>query len=227
METLQVALAERPTPFFSLGESWRAHYQVGMGCVHKLLGQERTFLPLQDITPDILLQNLNELATGRYRPAKSCADEFDCLPARSTVPPEVDPDRNYQLIGLNALTKRGRFVSVPAGGVVFEDPLWALLAAHALGCAHLQVAIPKANDNEDLWRKTDALVEAIATDNYQASAFFAAILGYLHPSNAPRFELLTIRGNNLIALRTRGSQSFTVNKGLRFTELFASSPSFG
>jgi uncharacterized protein (TIGR02996 family) len=207
--------------YLPLGGRWRDHFLAGMRCVHRLLYQKGATAPRGEVTLDLLLHILNDLAAGVYQSANYFTAEPGSEYSRITSPPKLDADREYFLIGVNANTSRGRARSIPRGGVAFEDPFWALLAAHAIGYANPPAALPQATDHEDLWRKAEILVEAVDQDHYQASAFFEAIFGFIPPATSPRFELLTIHADTLVRLRTRSCKTFDVNRAARFYELFA------
>ena len=137
------------------------------------------------------------------------------------VPPPLLPEADYLLIGLNAETARSRFASSTTGGVVFEDPLWALLAAHAVSLKiQPQGAVPRARDANDLWKRVLQVAAAIEQGRYKPEDFFAPIEGWISPSQTPKFELLTVSTEQITALRARGVQSLKISRPPKFFELY-------
>ena len=168
-----------------------------------------------------MVRNLQAIASGCFR----ISDDFHVgqPPKRVLVskPPPLLPETSYLMIGLNAETQRSRFTSSPIGGVVFEDPIWALLAAHAVSRKDQPcVAIPTARDATDLWNRVLAVADAFEERCYQPEDFFGPIEGWIPPSTTPRFELLTVHSEQIVALRTRGIQALTISRPPKVFELY-------
>ena len=150
----------------TLGDQWRNQYLVGMTLVHILMHHDIRLVPKEEPTLTGLINILKDIVGGNYIPAKYFKSGISLPPPYIDQPPSLDPKAEYTLISLNALTARGQFVSIKTGGVVFEDPIWALLSAYELrSTRHPKIAIPKANDNQDLWHRVRLVAEAIRQNN--------------------------------------------------------------
>jgi hypothetical protein len=210
------------TPVMTLGERWLDHYLAGITWIQSLMGRaEARTEPRSDPTPVGLVRVLQALAGGRLR----TTDEFplgkSSQPTLVSTPPPLLPEADYLLIGLNAQTARSRFASLSTGGVVFEDPLWALLVAHAISRHDRSpVAVPKARSSEDLWERVFLVARAIEECRYQPEDFFGPIEGWLPPSNMPKFELLTVGSDQIAALRARGIQALKISRPPKLFELY-------
>lgn len=202
----------------TLGPRWADHYLSGTMLLHVLLGYSPAITPKVPPTPETLCQVLQDVAAGVYVPDKYFKPGPATWPPFASAPPLLMPGRSFVLVGLNASTSRGQFVSVPAGGVAFEDPLWAILAAHAAS-KKFRVGLPLARDNEDLWRRTVVVAEAVRHGNYKPNDFLAVTEGYIAPEDAPKFTLLLVETVQIEALRARGLQSLKVPTP-KFYELF-------
>lgn len=212
-----------PASMLTLGERWRDYYVAGMTLLHILLSHDVAVAPKGEPTPDTLLQVLRDVAGGRYQPDNYVsvnpggAPRFALLPQ----PPALVPGTEYLLIGLNALTARGQFVSVRTGGIVFEEPIWAMLAAHAVSTtSNPRLALPKAKDHEQLWKNLALVVNAVRQGTYRPQDFFAPVVGFVPPAVAPEFTLLSVAADQLLSLRIRGAQALKVTTPPRFFELF-------
>jgi hypothetical protein len=210
------------TPDLTLGERWRDHYVTGITWIQSLLGCADVWVaPKSEPTPETLIRVLQALASGCFR----ISDDFQVgqppKPVLVSVPPLLLPGTDYLLIGLNAETPRSRFTSSPIGGVVFEDPIWALLAAYAVSRKDQpRVAIPRARDATDLWNRVLAVADAIEKRRYQPEDFFGPIEGWIPPSKMPKFELLSVRSEQIAALRTRGIQALWISRPPKVFELY-------
>lgn len=210
-----------PMPVLTLGELWRDHYIVGITLLHMLLGYDTSVSPKGDPTPETLLRLLRDVAMGSYQPAKYVNPGGTPRFPLVLLPPSITPDAEYLLISLNALTTRGRFVSARTGGIVFEDPVWAILAAHAVSnTSNPRLALPKAKDNEELWKNISLAVNAVRQGTYRPQDFFGPIEGVVPPATAPEFALLTVAADQLMRLRARGAQALKVTVPPTFFELF-------
>lgn len=204
----------------TLGERWQDHYLIAITMVHLLRHHDVAVVPKEQPTLEQLTTILRDIATNRYQPSVYFKPGPKPQLSLISKAPELSSGKNYTLIGLNALTARGEFVSVANGGVVFEDPFWAILGAHAVGSSTSPtVGIPRAKDNNDLWRRT-LVVKEVQPSSYQPQSFFGPIKGLIPPATSPNFELLSVDYDQIAALRSRGMQSLRVSDSLRFFELF-------
>jgi hypothetical protein len=210
------------TPVMTLGKRWVDHFLTGVMWIQSLSAREDDWAgPKSDPTPETLVRVLQALGTGTFQ----ASDYFRAgNPPKATLvsaPPPLLPETDYLLIGLNAQTTRSRFVSVSTGGVIFEDPLWALLVAHAVSQKDRPpVAVPEAIDSVDLWRRVLLVADAIEEHCYQPENFLGPIEGWVPPATMPKFELLTVSSEQIAPLRARGIQALRVSRPPKFFELY-------
>lgn len=202
------------TPTFTLGPSWVDQYVSSIVLLNALLGHPATAPASRPGTPESIIKTLQEIAHGRYKPEQGSqggAREF------ILEPPALTPSQHYMVIVLNASTATSDFVSVETGGIVFEDPAWAVLAAQGMAQVP-RCGVPLASDNTELWRRLGSVQAAILSSKYSPRDFFGAVSGVVPPASQPEFRLMQVTSEQMSALRTRGLQSF--GKPLRFYELF-------
>ncbi len=208
------------TPSFTLGPAWVEQYLSSLLLLNTLLGHPATTPGSPQVTPESIIDRLNEIARGKYKPGQASQS----VPgARELIlqPPPLLPDQMYFLIVLNASTETSDFASVDSGGIVFEDPAWAVLAAHAIAQSP-PLAVPIASDDAGLWHRLGSVQRAIRSGAYSPRDFLGAISGFVAPSSQPEFRLLQVTSQQLTALRARGLQSF--GSPLRLYELFHRPP---
>jgi hypothetical protein len=209
-------------PVMTLGERWRDHYLTGIAWIQSLSGCVDVWAaPKSDPTPEDLIQVLPALASGCLRISDDFLAGQPPNLALVSVPPRLSPEADYLLIGLNAETPRSRFTSALIGGVAFEDPIWALLAAHAVSRKDQPpVAVPSAQDATDLWNRVCLVASAIEEHHYRPEDFFGPVEGWIPPSTIPRFELLIVGGEQVAALRSRGRQALRISRPPKVFELY-------
>jgi hypothetical protein len=171
-----------------------------------------------EVTPQQIVEIIQEVAHGTYVPEKY----FRIGPAPQPIllhhPPPLHDGVEYTLLTLNAVTPVHKFVSVQAGGVAYEDPFWAILAAHAIA-QHTRVALPLAEDNDELWKNVEITGSAILHGNYDPYRFFGAIEDF---SSEPQFGLISVSTQLLRALRKSGMQALPIASLPLFFQLFES-----
>lgn len=146
--------------------------------------------------------------------------------------PPIDPAAHYDLLALNAMTEVGMTVSLQVGGIAYEDPVWALIVAASIGRGTPSV-VPRAPDAAALWPlAAETLVglaqtgEVAATTLAPAIDFLAAALPRdpdIAPISGPRFYVIQVQGEHLLALRDAGMQALPVTRPPRFFQLFQKS----
>lgn len=194
-------------PTFSLGFAWVEQYVSGMVLLNILLGQANAVAPVQVPGQEALLQALQEIARGTYRPERHFGAGHPSPTAFTQQPPALVDTQTYYVVVLNASTRTGNFVSVETGGIVFENPVWAVFAAHAVS-AQLGLGVPTASSNSELWSRLSDLATAVRGGKYSPASFFGPVTAWLPPSAPPTFRLMEVSATQLKALRERGVQSF-------------------
>ena len=207
------------TNLTTLGQDWAGQYVSAMSLMHRISNYETRIKPRQPPTADILVEMLNKIVGGQYVPANYFAEGGSLQPAVHTAPPQIAEGARYSLISLNAETTRSEFTSTQTGGIIFEDPVWAVLAAQALATKRL-VGVPLAQDNDHLWKNVARAAADIEGRAYQPEHFLAPVVGFIPPAASWRFDLVTVESEQLLALRKRGTQALRVAVPPRFFELF-------
>jgi len=204
----------------TLGEHWVDHYLGGMMLLHLLLGKESFITPRSTLTPETLIQVLDEVARGTYVPERYFA--AGVAPKINLVfqQPDLVQGQQYSLIGLNAVTARNQLVSVTSGGVAYEDPMWAILAAYGVSPYNqgAKGAIPKSDTSAALWTKFPEIARSIKEGTYRSGDYFAPVDGFLSADEKPHFELVPADAAAINALRTSGVR--VLGSPVRYFELY-------
>jgi hypothetical protein len=232
------------TASFTLGPAWVDQYVSSLVLLHALLGQPGTAPSSRPASPESIIKTLQEIALDRYKPGDQSLQPGGQRAALIVEPPPLAPSETYLVIVLNASTDIGDFASVENGGIVFEDPAWAVLAAHSIAQVPRKDApfafdlpypwrrlgVPLATDNADLWHRLGGIRQAVDDGKFSMRDFFGAVTGFLPPpprpelklTQQPEFRLMEVSSELLAALRAQGVQSF--GRPIRFYELFQHPP---
>ena len=194
-------------PTFSLGSAWAEQYVSGMVLLNMLLGQASAVTPVRAPDQESLLQTLQEIARGAYRPERHFRAGRASAVAFTIEPPPLAASQTYHVLVLNASTKTTDFGSTETGGIAFENPVWAIFAAQAIA-ARSGLGVPAAGSNTELWARLSGLAAAVRGGTYSPTAFFGPVTGWLPPSAPPAFHVVEVTEAKLKALRERGIQSF-------------------
>lgn len=201
---------------FEITSAWMDQYVSALVLLNMLLGHATATAPIEKQTPESLVLTLNEIAHNSYRPNRHFGNGSLRVAFRLKRDELVATDK-YTVILLNARTPESDFVSVDSGGVIFEDPAWAVFAAECIAQGRM-LGVPLARSESELWEQLPRLEASVQRSNYLPNHYFAPITGFVG-SSGPAFSLLEVDGAQLKALRARGIQSFGTPKP-RFYILF-------
>jgi hypothetical protein len=190
---------------FEITSTWMDQYVSALILLNILIGHATATAPIEKPAPESLALTLNEIAHNSYRPDQHFSVGGPRVPFRLKRKELVATD-NYTVVVLNARTAEIDFVSVDSGGVIFEDPAWAVFAAECLAQKQM-LGVPLARTETELWEQLPRLENSVMRSTYIPSHFFSPITGFIDPSG-PSFSLLEVTGAQLTALRARGVQSF-------------------
>jgi hypothetical protein len=196
--------------------SWIEQYVSALVLLNLMLGQPKATVPLQPAAPESIVRTLNEIARGLYRPSRHFGEGTAAPPLR-VERKELVATGSYTVIVLNATTPQSDFVSVENGGILFEDPAWAVFAAEGLAQGRM-LAVPIAASEAELGARLPRLETLVRASKYAPEEFFAPVTGFANPP-VPSFSLMQVTGAQLTALRGRGIQSFG-KPGPKFYMLF-------
>lgn len=208
---------------FTLGHRWVDQLFAGIALINTLLGYRPVASAKTTPTPQDLVDILNDIAAGRYEPSRYFVLGAGTSRSLIAEPPLLSPHRSYLLIVLNASTPRGEAVSTTAGGVAFEEPAWALLAAYSIHNGRVpMVAVPSARTNAGLWQRLVSADADVNAGTFSPTHYFSKIGGFLASDGKPHFALIGVSSEQLAALRDRGMQTLAVSRPPKFFEMFDS-----
>ena len=210
-----------PTYSTTLAEAWNDQALTSVQVLHMLMGLDMALTPKVELTPMVLANILNKVLTKTY-----VASEFfsfgSARPwALSSKPPALAKGTKYTLFSLNALTARGKFVSVGMGGIAFEHPVWAVLVADAV-LRNLGLGVPIAGNDDELWGRLAMVQLSLQRNTYNPSEFLGSIIGFYPLGTGPVFGLMPVDSDQVAALRGQGRQALRGTTSPKFFEAYVS-----
>ncbi|KHD05530.1 hypothetical protein PN36_29075 [Candidatus Thiomargarita nelsonii] len=160
-----------------------------------------------DLVENDLIKLAEQLASGQYRPnqwfsvKETKGSEF--LHIQENMPVLVH-DTIYHLLCLPGTDEFSRFTSGADGGIVFEDPFYALLACFNVGNWKKLYILPSVTDHENPWQQRQMIVNSLKEDTYQPSQYFTECLPSDWKTRENLLKILQITGSQLERMREVG-----------------------
>jgi hypothetical protein len=117
--------------------------------------------------------------------------------------PEPHEQGVYNAISLDLADPFSSLYSGTSGGILFEDPFYALLACYNLGYLRKLSVLPQCTSWQEAWARRGKILESIEARAYNPHDWFVDC----HPKSSggiPRVELLSLEAQTLGRLRTSG-----------------------
>jgi hypothetical protein len=203
------------TSKFSCGEAWKARTAAALRLV-AATGRPAVAQPLPS-DPQSLRTLLDSLIADKPVPAVN-PDDFPL----QADPPPLNESEACLCVLIPVRTKRSDTISVEVGGILYEDPFWAILAAAGLSMKP-SLALPSASNNEGLWAMAATAAQA-SRPQVALAALLLPSTGTLPRNGRPTVRLVEFTGQALTALRSRGMQSLPFDEGFYSFDLFAPRP---
>lgn len=189
-----------PLPTFSSGAGWRDRVHLGLWCAG-ILGQHSVGCEASPFSEIDFLNFLNNLVVERESRSPSVRDS---LATFSGSVPDISKQAEYCVVTLNAMSEGGTAISMPFGGIAFEDPFWAVLAARNIACGHSLAVLPVASGSEELWSRSVLRCNTLEKIECDDPTFFAEAVRFIPPESKPIFALRRVEGSRLELLRQKG-----------------------
>jgi hypothetical protein len=190
-----------------------------LASVNAVMGRPEYATPTIDLASDAVLKVAERLRADRYKPEDwfRRGDVPDGLDAIRDAPPVAEPASSYLTINLFVLDPFALPRSVGAGGVLFEDPFYALLACYNATLGKPLLLIPFARKGEDLWRRRRDIVLSVREKSYRPERFFAEARPINDDQPGP-LKIQSVGGDQLERLRAHGAAVLLLDKARGMAE---------
>lgn len=171
--------------------------------------------PKESITFNTAVNILNEILNKTYQKENYFLSEtYEDIEQKSNI-------KELSVFRLCALTNISENVSVNIGGILYENPFFAVVAALNI---NNKLVLPIAKNYEiykTLQQKTEL---GLKKTNFKPD-FFEKALSFFNPENydevKPSFDFINISQENLKLLQKYGGASFSFKGQIKFFELYS------
>lgn len=186
-----------------------------LSAIHAAMGRPQYTQPLTDLEPERLLALGESLRGGKYQPSDWFGKKAPpaATPTLAAMPPKIAAETSYRAILDQVQEASLRNRNVRAGGLLFEDPFYALLACYNATLGKPDHVMPFAKAGADLWRRRSEIVQSVQAKTYEAriGTYFAEAPPAAADKPRPSLSLQTIRGDRLQVLRKSAAAVFTLD----------------
>ena len=145
------------------------------------------------------------LATRSYRPDRWFQSGAAIgMPALRSDSPSIDPKSEYRLLALSALQETVSRTSVQFGGIVFEDPFYALLACFNVGAYSKLLILPRVSSVDQAWQQRSAIIDSLSNGSYTPEKLFFQCEPVGQNRTGLPITALAVRGGLLQQIRQVG-----------------------
>ena len=173
-----------------------------------------SFKPKKPITSSVVVNILNDIANNAYHKDNYFLKEEYQLLKHSNKDKDV-------IFRLNAVTELSETISVNLGGIVYDEPYFAVAAALNLGKNKLAMPVAK---NYETYKVLASKTElGLQKKNFKPD-FFTKVERFFNPktyepANAV-FDIVNLEFSSLTKLQNKGSASFLYDNEVKFFELY-------
>lgn len=201
---------------------WQTLFAAGAARVNFGAGFMSHDAPRRGMTESTALKILQMLVDRKYNPEPFFTSGQALQVMVGGEAPRLDEGGVYHVFRLNVLTQQGVRISMPIGGIVYEDPVLALAAARLVGTgfAGKPRALPVAPTYADVWNRRGRLFDRLRDTHLSGGAMFEPGVGFTQRASAPVFDVVEISGRDLLRLRQNGAQAVRLSGSLMYVELF-------
>jgi hypothetical protein len=191
--------------------NWRAAVEGLLAALDASLGANPKAGVAKSLTDHDVLAICSEMSHRNYRAGAWVSQQ--AAPNWKVSPPQLQPRATYTVVAIDAADPLSRHYSMRSGGILFEDPFYAMLASYNAGYRGQLLTLPQVADWQEAWTRREQIVQSIATKKYDPKRWFIECLpgsggGDLRP------EFLSLTGEVLSELRESGLGDLPTARGL-------------
>jgi len=191
--------------------NWRAAVEGLLAAFDVSLGSKPAAGVAKSLADNDVLAICSEMSLRTYRAGAWVSPQ--AAPNWNVSPPQLQRQATYTVVAIDAADPLSQHYSMRSGGILFEDPFYAILACYNAGYRGQLLTLPQVADWQEAWTRREKIVQSIAAKKYDPKKWFIECLpgsggGDLRP------EFLSLAGEVLGELRESGLGNLPTARGL-------------
>ncbi len=195
--------------------SWQDTVIALLTAINGLLGYPYHTVPMAPLTVDDVVKIAASLQTSAYQPAQWFGNP-GTDPIQRGIPvatPGIDPSAHYELVWLAVEPSRPAVVSSRGGGILFEDPFYAILAGFNLGRFKQNWVEVRISGRDKAWSQRSLIVNEITRGTYRPEHYFSLAGQALAEAGELSVGARSILGKDLLRLEFNGRTEVRLDPG--------------
>jgi hypothetical protein len=182
--------------------AWQESVIALLAAINVFLGSPNYTIPKVPLTMNSIETIAVSLQDGTYQPAQWFDRNEENQPAKKVASaiPSIEPNINYEVLLLSIEPSLPKMISKRGGGILFEDPFYALLASFNIGRFKKPWVEVLAFNREQVWLQRFAITEKLVQGTYQVEQFFSLAGMTLSMPNKQLVSPRNISGKSILRL---------------------------
>lgn len=196
--------------------SWQDNVIALLTAINALLGHPYHTVPMTPLTVTDVVKIAASLQTNTYQTAQWFGNP-GAAPIQRGIPtatPGIDPAANYELIWLAIEPSRLAVVSSRGGGILFEDPFYAVLASFNLGRFTQHWVEVRVSGRDKAWSQRSVIVNELTRGTYRPERYFSLAGLALAERGELSVGARSIAGKDLLRLEFNGRTEVRLDSGV-------------
>lgn len=188
------------------------------------LGAADRATALRPLTPTDVVAIAHAISQKSYKPDHWFGVGGISLSQRqpiSSVEPPIQPEARYAAVMISAEPSGREMISSRSGGLLFDDPFYAILAAYNISKAPKRSDLSvgfyvevKTSSRDLTWARRQAIVQAIATGTYLQDRYFS-VSGPIHVTRQDAlWHAGELPGDQMTKLVSNGASTASFSGGI-------------
>ena len=158
--------------------SWQDSLVSLLVAINAVAGAPERNAVVRPLTPNDVVAIAQSLESRTYRPDQWFAVGANAPQTVRTAAPTMNPSARYELTWFGAEPSGMTQISSRAGGLLFEDPFYAVLAGYNIGLQATpapagQPVEVKVSSRDQAWAQRQQIVDELRKGSYRADRWFA------------------------------------------------------
>lgn len=186
--------------------SWQSSVIALLTVINATVGAPDSTTPLRPLDTGAIVAIGEALRNGTYQPADwfGVQSAGPLAPAIATLAPPIGPAEKYAVIVAASSLSGMEMISRRSGGILYEDPFYALLASFNFGRFGMPWAEPLVLNRDIAWQRRPQILAELARGDYRPEHYFHLAGRLMEEPGAPYLSAHSTTGGELLHLQHNG-----------------------